>query len=158
MQAAALERRGFDTVYRADELDDFIKAARPGSLLGIHALQDLANPKIKPPAARRRDLWRILSALPRDAVLEDADGRRSDTDSISMIADAVEAITQARRAAASRRNGSKSAGRPPKYSAEDRERVRPIWHSREHETAEDAIKHMPGWSIAAAYRLLGARG
>jgi len=168
MQAAALERRGFDKVYRADELADFIKSARPGAVLGIPSLEVLANPKIKPPAKRRREFWRIIRSLPPDCVLEDAKGRRTDRDVLAMIEDAIEAITQKRRADAARKNGAKSRGRPVKILAEDRAKAKPIWFSREHVTAEDAVAAMPlyrdkdgvlqRWTVSDAYHYFKARG
>jgi uncharacterized protein YbdZ (MbtH family) len=157
-QADELRQRGYDVIYEATELRDFLKAMRPGEVYGVDTLAAFADAKIKSTPKRRRSLWEALNAVPAGAVIEDGKGRRSDRDCVAMISEAVEDVTQSRKADAARRNGEKSKGRPKSKLRKQIEAVRPIWESRKY-TPEEAVKRMPeGWTVRKAYWLLGPRG
>lgn len=145
-------------IYEATELRDFLKAMRPGEVYGVDTLATFADAKIKSTPKRRRSLWEALNAVPAGAVIEDGRGRRSDRDWVVMISEAVEDITQSRKAAAARRNGKRSKGRPKSELRDQIEAVRPLWDSRKY-TPQQAVDRMPeGWTVRKAYWLLGPRG
>jgi hypothetical protein len=83
---------------------------------------------------------------------------RGDRD--GMIRDAIEHLTSAGRAAAGRRNGQKSAGRPAmKFDDAVTEQARIAWFDLRHGTNAAAIRAGPaGWVQTRYYRVFGPSG
>jgi len=154
-------RRGFDTVYRehqGESVADFLRSLKSGVVYGVASLDQLADPKIKQARLRRRAFWQAMRHVcSSGAIIEDAQGRRTDRDKIEMVEEAVEAITSKARGRHSARNGKKG-GRPREYTDADLEAVRPLWESRKYSAAQAVAKMPEGWTVARAYRLLGPRG
>lgn len=135
-----------------DELKSKIKALRSGDALEVRRLSDLA-----------RTLVEVLAIIDdihaRGAyVVQTPTGKRSDRDAASMISADLRYLrkgTTRRQAQATGRKG----GRPKAIREMPPEKAEPIWRNIVRwKTNREAVTHMPGWSLIAAYKAFGPSG
>ena len=135
--------------------DDAVKSLRAGDQIAVVRLADLA--------LNRRQLRKRIELVhsKRCSVFETSTGRDSrKKGALDMIFDATETLTHAGKGhdpEKAREFGSRG-GRPRKDRGVTDADARVHWFSMEHDTNEDALKHMGKWTITAAWRKWGASG
>lgn len=157
-QLAEMGRHLIEVVYvEGDEetADDAIRSLREGDELCVTTLDRLA-------AKRSEIMPRVEAVHSRGAVVvELLTGRRSDNAKAlpHMVAEAFEMLLRDNRHQ-QRKQGRKTGkkGGRPKVDRMPEDQARVIWRSAEFKHPEDAIMHMPGWTVRTAFRLLRGRG
>jgi len=135
-----------------EALADFIASLRKGDIAVVVWLHVLAPPRKTTNARPRDDLWDAITRIEAKgaSVWEVETGRHSviKDDRDGMIRDAIEALTSAGRARASRANGRKSAGRPPhEIDPKEREHAASVWHDVRYPSDRAAMAAGPkGWT------------
>lgn len=158
-QIAELKAAGYTVLYTDSNTEDVMKfanSARKREVVGVQSLARLGSSREQIAAA-------VDKIFEKGGIIhETSTGRRSDNprDMAAMAFEAADEIAADRRVltpAQAKRYGKKG-GRPVIEKMPDDE-ARPIWqNTKTYRRPEDALKHMPGWSQAVAYRELGARG
>jgi hypothetical protein len=149
---------------KAETLADLIGSLRKGDVVAVVWLHVLAAPRTTYKDKPRDALWTAIQQIEAKgaAIFEVETGRHTATKSErdGMIRDAIEHLTSAGRAAAGRKNGRKSKGRPPlTFPTEIVERARVAWFDLRHATNEDAVAAGPkGWSMSRYYKQFGPSG
>lgn len=152
-----------DNIERAD----FVRALRKEEAAVVTHLFLLASPKLEPGFDPYRDLLQTVATCERRAkyLLELSSGRRLDRkqDRGEALADAFMEIQTGGRAAAARRNGKRSAGRP-KTDFGDEENLQKIkdatervWFDRRYTWAQAAKRLPKGVSTNRAFLWFGPR-
>jgi hypothetical protein len=109
-------------------------------------------------------LWLAIEQIEaRNASIFEVETQRSSSiksERDGMIREAIEHLTSAGRAAAGKRNGKQSKGRPAKvFAAEVIEAARIAWFDLRHRTNTDAVRAGPkGWSMSRYYKQFGQSG
>lgn len=159
-QELALKEAGVGEVYvEGRDLETFeaaLNSLRPKTGLHVVTLADLA--------ANRKQLRKRMQAVHDKGchIVETSTGRTSlkKRDLEAMIFDATETLIHAGKGhdpEKAREFGSRG-GRPRKPRGISDEEAEKHWHSLKHETNTEALKHMPGWDAASAWRAFGASG
>lgn len=147
-----------------ETLADFIGSLRKGDIAVVVWLHVLAPPRTTTNARPRDDMWDAIVRIEAKGatILEVETGRHSatKTDRDGMIRDAIEALTSAGRARASRANGRKSAGRPPHaIDPKERKHAASVWHDVRYGSDRAAIAAGPkGWSRYRYEKQFGKSG
>ena len=157
-QVAEMGRHLIEVVYvegNEETADDAIRSLREGDELCVTTLDRLA-------AKRSEIMSRVEAVHSRGAVVvELLSGRRSnDAKALPhMVAEAFEMLLRDNRYQ-TRKYGKKTGkkGGRPKVDRMPKDQALVIWRSAVYEKPEDAIVHMPGWSVRTAFRLLKGRG
>jgi hypothetical protein len=168
LRASGQEKRvhGCGEVYveGRETLADFIGSLRRGDIAVVVWLHVLAPPRTTTNARPRDVLWNAIAQIEAKGatILEVETGRHSGikADRDGMIRDAIEALTSAGRARASRANGRKSAGRPPHViDPKEREHAASVWHDVRYPSDRAAMAAGPkGWSRYRYERQFGKSG
>lgn len=167
-QRAKLQAAGCSTIFVEGDGGETLAAAigglRRGDVLAVVWTHVLAPPRKTHRDRPREALWTAVHAIEAKGAtwLETETDRSSaaPADRDDLIRDAIEHLTSAGRAAAGRRNGRKSKGRPAvEYSADVIERARVAWYDLRHDTNTDAVAAGPkGWTLSRYYRQFGPSG
>jgi hypothetical protein len=136
-----------------DEFKEAIRRVRKGDGVKVPTLASIA-----PDMKKLRERLDKLHA--RGNYVVDAQGRRSDTPAVAgMILDAADVLRKGPPPIVSRTNGAKSPGAPRKVREMPPDRAEQIWTNvRKYRTNAEALKAMPGWTMAAAHRYFGKSG
>jgi len=149
---------------KTETLADFIATLRKGDVVAVVWMHVLAAPRTTYKDKPRDALWTAIEQIETRgaSIFELETGRSSSLKSErdGMIRDAIEHLTSAGRAAAGKRNGAKSKGRPAKvFEPEIVERARVAWFDLRHAKNEDAVTAGPkGWSMSRYYKQFGPSG
>lgn len=147
-----------------ETLASFIASLRKGDIAVVVLLHVLAPKRTTTNVKPRAELWKAIEAIEARgaSIFEVNTGRHSITkpDRDGMIRDAIEHITSAGRAAASRENGRKSPGRRPDViDPKERELAREVWHSVLFPSDAAAMAAGPkGWSEYRYRKQFGPSG
>jgi hypothetical protein len=149
---------------KTETLADLIGSLRKGDVVAVVWLHVLAAPRTTYKDKPRDALWTAIEQIEaKGASIFEVETSRSTSiksERDGMIRDAIEHLTSAGRAAAGRKNGRKSTGRPAKVFPPDViERARVAWFDLRHRTNEDAVAAGPkGWSMSRYYKQFGRSG
>ncbi|MDE2096809.1 MAG: hypothetical protein KGL39_06140 [Patescibacteria group bacterium] len=150
------EARLVGTIYYGDlkrwELPALIRSIRAGGKRVVEVVElFLLAPRKGRADVRRRALERTVEEiLERGAMIRELNtGHESKRQLPRMMTRAVEMIGRSGRGKRSAINGSKSKGRPKKFTREQKVAARQIWFSREYATAEQAVAAMQAIGIKA---------
>lgn len=166
-QRVKLATAGCASIYvegAGETLADAIAGLRRGDTLAVVWLHVLAPSRKSYRDRPRQALWAAVRAIEARgaSILETETGRSSavPAERDDMMQDAIEHLTSAGRAAAGRRNGRKSKGRPPvEYTEDVVERARGVWYDLRHDTNTAAVAAGPdGWTLSRYYRQFGPSG
>lgn len=165
-QRAKLTAAGCGSIYveaPQETLADLIASLRKGDTVCVVHLHVLAAPRRTTKDKPRDALWDAVIAIEAKgaSILEVETGRATSNkfDRDGMIRDAIEHLTSAGRAAAGRRNGKKSKGRPPRDVSGEIDAARVAWFDLRHAVNEDAQAAGPkGWSLSRYYKTFGPSG
>lgn len=154
-QTARLTAAGCSTLFvegEGETLADAISGLRRGDVLAVVWAHVLTPPRKSYRDKPRDALWTAIRAIEkRGATIFEVETGRSTSiqaERDGIIRDAIEHLTSAGRAAAGRKNGRKSKGRPvDEVEPDEIERARVAWFDLRHETNEAARLAGPaGWS------------
>lgn len=147
-----------------EALADFIGSLRKGDTAVVVWLHVLAPPRKTTNARPRDELWDAITRIEAKGatILEVETSRHSaiKADRDGMIRDAIEALTSAGRARASRENGRKSAGRPPHaIDPKERKQAASVWHDVRYPSDQAAIAAGPkSWTRYRYEKQFGKSG
>ncbi|MFM2422179.1 MAG: hypothetical protein RL291_709 [Pseudomonadota bacterium] len=163
-RAALLLCRVLYVESKTETLADLIATLRKGDVVAVVWLHVLAAPRTTYRDKPRDALWLAIEQIEAKgaSIFEVETQRHTATKSErdGMIRDAIEHLTSAGRAAAGKRNGAKSKGRPAKvFAPEVIEAARIAWFDLRHRTNVVAVKAGPkGWSMSRYYKQFGQSG
>jgi hypothetical protein len=149
---------------KTETLADLIATLRKGDVVAVVWLHVLAAPRTTYKDKPRDALWTAIEQIEaKGASIFEVETQRHTATKVErdgMIREAIEHLTSAGRAAAGRRNGAKSKGRPAKvFAPEIVERARVVWKSLDYDTNDDAVKAGPkGWAMSRYYKTFGPSG
>lgn len=145
-------------------LEECIASLRRGSVVVVVWLHVLAPQRTTTTVKPRAELWAAIRAIEaRGATIFEVETGRSSahpSDRDAMIQDAIEHITSAGRAAASKTNGRRSPGRAPdKIDPAEREAALAVWHDvRITSDGRAMAAGPPGWTLYRYRKLFGSSG
>lgn len=148
----------------AETLADFIASLRKYDIAVVVWLHVLAPPRTTTNARPRDEMWDAITRIEAKgaSIWEVETCRHSVTkvDRDGMIRDAIEALTSAGRARASRANGRKSAGRPShEIDPKEREQAASVWHDVRYPSDQAAIAAGPkSWTRYRYEKQFGKSG
>jgi hypothetical protein len=166
VQHEALQAYGCGVIYSADKgetIDDVAAALRKGDTVCVLYAHLIAPPRKSAKDKPREMFWQALHAIEdRGATLYEVKTGRSTAkprERDAIIRDALEHIASAGRAAAGRKNGRRSKGRPPRDVTVEIEAARAAWFDIRHATNDEAIAAGPkGWTLSRYYRTFRGSG
>ena len=132
-------------------IDDAISSIRTGDTLKVPTLDHLGPSLVD--ALQRIETVHAKGAV----VVETSTGLRSDRDLLAMIKGALPKLRKGTSQRVARRSGKKG-GRPPKTDRLPDAEALPIWTDTAILTNAAALRRMPGWTEATAYKRLGESG
>jgi hypothetical protein len=149
---------------KTETLADLIATLRKGDVVAVVWLHVLASPRTTYKDKPRDALWTAIEQIEAKGAsvfeVETARSTSIKSERDGMIREAIEHLTSAGRAAAGKRNGKQSKGRPAKvFAPEIVERARVAWFDLRRGTNEDAKAAGPaGWSLSRYYKQFGPSG
>lgn len=133
-----------------DTFEEAFRNLRPSEDMRVKSLADFGPSVVLV-------LQRIQRIHEKGCIVRDRHGLNSKEHLPEMLLGSLHKMRKGASTRVARRSG-KMGGRPPKEDRMPDVEARAIWISPDYVTNEAALKHMPGWTLATAYKRLGPNG